>query len=185
MVEEVHAQLLGQQQPAESGLSASLPSDEGGHHLVAVEAVLQHPVGHHASHPEVHPVALLGAQARQAVEECVDVVLAVPLRALAEPAGDGIVVGDQAGLDDGLHLVADALAVGQRFLGGEDEAVQVLHGEDPEFLLGLLLVSTTCAEFCLSADDVAAKLVVCHDELLCGVLGVDVFVVHVFWKFKG
>ena len=145
VVEEVHAQLLGQQQPAESGLAASLPSDEGGHHLVAVEAVLLHPVSHHASQPEVHPVALLGAQARQAVEECVDVVLAVPLRALAEPAGDGIVVGDQAGLDDGLHLVADALAVGQRFLGGEDEAVQILHGEDPEFLLGLLLVSTTCA----------------------------------------
>ena len=180
VVQEVHAQLLGQQPSAEGGLAASLPSDEGGHHLVAVEAVLLHPVGHHAAHPQVHPVALLGAEAGQAVEECIDVVLAIPLGTLIEPGGDGVVVGDQAGLDDGLHLVAHALAVGQRFLGGEDEAVQVLHGEDPEFLLRLLLVSTTRAEFCLSADDVAAKLVVRQDELLCGVLGIDVTVTHVF-----
>ena len=78
MVEEVLAQLFGQQQAAEGALAATLCANQRGHHLIAVQRIHLQPVSHHRAHPDGEPVALVAADAGQAVEEGTHVVLAVP-----------------------------------------------------------------------------------------------------------
>ena len=159
VVQEILAQMLGQQSFKEGGLAAALISNERRHYFVAVKSVHLKPMGHSRTEPDAKISQLLGSDSRQSFKEFRHMVLSVPLWQRVQVVANGVIRAYLFRINK-LHDVtlrimplADILA-----LGTMDNAVLGLLGQRTE--IRQLTVRRLCGELHLTVQLVATEAVV-------------------------
>ena len=139
MVEIVLTQLGRKESTHKSGLSAALRSDQSGHALIAMKRIHLQPMGHNGSNPRGQKGVVLRAKAWDSAEEVSHMVLAIPLREIAQKVLSGVEQRHFLRLDIlrnlslGTSLLQDLL-----LLSPDYDAVQSLWGKRSEGQFGII-----------------------------------------------